>query len=125
MALLIFLPKLEGSPVGNFLTAPSFFGIASWYSESDPGINLETANGEIFDDSELTCASWDFPFDTFLKVTYLESGRSVICRVNDRGPAKRLGRLIDLTKNTFRQVAPLRAGLIHVRVEPLSQEVTG
>ena len=93
------------------------FGIASWYSESDPGINLTTANGEIFDDSQLTCASWDFPFGTYLRVTDLISGRSIVCRVNDLGPVKRLGRLIDLTRATFRKLAPLRLGLIKVKVE--------
>ena len=94
-------------------------GIASWYSESDPGINLHTANGEIFDDTQRTCASWDFPFGTLLRVTSIKNGKSVICRVNDRGPAQRLGLLIDLTSSAFREVAPLKAGLIQVKVEPL------
>lgn len=97
--------------------ADSSLGIASWYSESDPGINPTTANGEIFDDSQLTCASWDYPFGTYLRVTDLISGRSIVCRVNDRGPAKRLGRLIDLTKTAFRELAQLRFGLIQVKVE--------
>lgn len=95
------------------------FGTASWYSESDPGINLTTANGEIFDDSQFTCASWDFPFGTWLRVTNLSNGEVVFCRVNDRGPAKRLGRLIDLTKSAFHEIAPLQAGLVTVKVEPL------
>src|SRR5688572_20885134 len=71
-------------------------GVASWYSEQDPGINAQTASGEVFDDELPTCATWDFPFGTYLKVTNRFSGRSVICRVNDRGPARRLGRAIDL-----------------------------
>lgn len=92
-------------------------GIASWYSETDPGINLHTANGEIFDDRRLTCASWEYPFGTKLRVTSLKNGKTVIVRVNDRGPAKRLGRLIDLTKGAFRKIAPLERGLIEVKVE--------
>lgn len=105
-------PNVQGNLLGNVS-----FGVASWYSESDPGINLQTASGEVFDDSKRTCASWYFPFGTLLRVTSLVSGQSVVCRVNDRGPAKRLGRLIDLTKASFRQIAPLRLGLVPVKVE--------
>lgn len=97
------------------------FGTASWYSETDPFINLRTANGEIFDDTRMTCASWYFPFKTRLRVTNLRTGRSVIVVVNDRGPAKRLGRVIDLTRAAFRKIADPRAGLIQVAVEPLSR----
>jgi rare lipoprotein A len=92
------------------------YGIASWYSESDPYINLHTANGEVFDDSKLTCAAWSHKFGTRLNVTNLANGKTVTCRVNDRGPAKRLGRLIDLTKTAFREIALLRSGLVRVSV---------
>ena len=98
---------------------PVRFGIASWYSETDPGINRHTANGEIFNDSQLTCASWDFPFGTLLKVTNQTNGKSVVCRVNDRGPHKRLERLIDLTRTAFSRIASTRGGLIRVSVVPL------
>lgn len=92
------------------------YGIASWYSEKDPFINKHTANGEIFDDSQMTCASWDYPFGTRLQVVNLANGKTVICRVNDRGPSKRLGRKIDLTKAAFQKIADLRKGLIRVSV---------
>ncbi len=98
----------------------SFYGTASWYSESDPFINLRTANGEIFDDTKMTCASWNFPFGTRLKITNLQNGRSVIVRVNDRGPAKRLNRLIDLTRSAFRKIADTKTGIIKVRVSRLT-----
>ena len=103
---------------------PGKVGTASWYSESDPFINLLTANGEIFDDSKLTCASWNYPFNTRLKVTNLENGKSIVCRVNDRGPAKRLNRAVDLTKAAFRQIADPRLGLIRVRVHPLTKRLS-
>jgi len=96
-------------------------GIASWYSESDPYINLHTANGEIFDDSKMTCASWDYPFGTLLQITNVTNSRSVVCRVNDRGPARRLNRIIDLTKSAFSRIAPIRMGLVRVRVLPVPQ----
>ena len=99
-----------------------FYGLASWYSETDPAINLHTANGEIFDDTRMTCASWDFPFGTLLKVTNLKNGKSVVCRVNDRGPAKRLGRLIDVTKHAYNTIASTKSGLTEVSVAVISLE---
>ncbi len=117
--MIFFLVSPFPLPAESNFPQAQTLGIASWYSESDPGINLHTANGEIFDDAQRTCASWDFPFGTLLRVTSIKNGKSVICRVNDRGPAKRLGRLIDLTSSAFREVAPLKAGLIQVKVEPL------
>ncbi|MFC1666256.1 septal ring lytic transglycosylase RlpA family protein [Candidatus Omnitrophota bacterium] len=95
-------------------------GMASWYSEEDPGVLETTANMEQFDDTRLTCAVWQIPFDTILKVTNLENGKSVYVRVNDRGPAKRLvkkGRIIDLTKTAFSKISDLKKGLIRVKVE--------
>ena len=104
-----------------FMTAPAY-GMASWYSESDPGINRHTANGEIFDDSKLTCASWNFPFGTFVKVRNLQNGKSVVCRVNDRGPSKRFKRrVIDLTKTAFQRIAPPGMGLAEVSVRPVKE----
>lgn len=97
-------------------------GEASWYSQLDPGILLTTANMEIFNDKELTCAIWDVPFGTLIKVTNVANGRSVIVRVNDRGPAKRLvrgGRVIDLTKSAFSRLADTDEGLIRVELEIL------
>jgi rare lipoprotein A len=99
--------------------ARSFHGTASWYSETDPFINLRTANGEIFDDTRMTCASWDYPFGTRLRVTNLQNGKSVIVRVNDRGPAKRLRRIVDLTRSAFRRIADTKTGIIKVRVSRL------
>ena len=103
-------------PPRTTVPVPIYRGTASWYSETDPGINYRTANNEVFDDSKLTCASWHFPFGTYLKVENEANGESVICRVNDRGPAKRLNRLIDLTQGAFKQIAPVRKGLIRVSV---------
>lgn len=97
-------------------------GEASWYSELDPGILSTTANMEIFDDKGLTCAIWGVPFDTRIKVTSVTNGRSVIVRVNDRGPAKRLvrgGRVIDLTRSAFSRLADTDEGLIRVELEIL------
>ena len=94
-------------------------GIASWYSAADPSIHPFTASGEAFDDTKPTCASWDFPFGTYLKVVNLANGKSVVCRVNDRGPNPSLKRTIDLTKSSFKKIADTRQGLIQVAVIPL------
>ncbi len=97
-------------------------GEASWYAEFSPGIRPTTANMEIFDHDQLTCAIWDLPFNTVLLVTNKENGKTVEVRVNDRGPAKRLckeGRVIDLTKGAFEKIADLKKGLIDVKVEVL------
>lgn len=95
-------------------------GHASWYSRRDPGINRHTANNEIFDDSKLTCAMWNVPFNQKLRVTNLANGKSIVVRVNDRGPHKRFvrkGRVIDLTRTAFKQIGGTKKGLIQVQVE--------
>lgn len=94
-------------------------GIASWYSRSDKNINTFTASGEKFDDRKKTCASWDYPFGQKLIVINLISGKWVTCRVNDRGPNKRLGRLIDLTRSAFEKISHTRPGLIYVMILPV------
>jgi rare lipoprotein A len=95
-------------------------GLASWYSENDPGINKHTANNEVFDDAKFTAAMWGVPFNQLVRVTNLDNGRSVIVRVNDRGPHKRFvrqGRLIDLSKGAFNKIGDLKKGLIRIRLE--------
>ncbi|MBU0571362.1 MAG: septal ring lytic transglycosylase RlpA family protein [Candidatus Omnitrophica bacterium] len=100
-------------------TMQEILGVASWYAEFSPGIRETTANMETFDHNAMTCAIWDFPFDTFLEVTNLGNGEKVRVRVNDRGPAKRLcrkGRVIDLTMASFKKIADLAEGLVDVEV---------
>jgi len=97
-------------------------GKASWYSERDPGIRPRTANNEIFNDEGLTCAMWGVPFNQRIKVTNLDNGKSIIVRVNDRGPHKRFvrnGRIIDLTKSAFQQISSTKKGLINIQIELL------
>jgi len=104
------------------LLLPVQRGHASWYSEQDPGINIRTANNEIFDDSGFTAAMWEVPFNQSVRVTNLENGKSVVVRINDRGPHKRFvrhGRIIDLSKKAFSDLAPLDTGLIPIELELL------
>jgi rare lipoprotein A (peptidoglycan hydrolase) len=97
----------------------SFYGTASWYSKSNRAIRSRTANGDIFDDRKMTCASWDFTLGTRLKITNVRNGKSVVCTVNDRGPAKRLHRVVDLTKGAFRKIENVNKGLSKVLVTPV------
>ncbi len=70
-------------------------GIASWYG---PGFHgKHTANGEVYDQNELTAAHKTLQLPCFVRVTNLENGRSVVVRVNDRGPFSR-GRVIDVSE---------------------------
>jgi rare lipoprotein A len=92
-------------------------GIASWYSRADLGIRRTTANNETFCDRKNTCAIWGLPFNTLVRVTNMVNGKSVVVRVNDRGPAKRLvrkGRVIDLTRAAFLKIADPGDGLIPI-----------
>lgn len=91
---------------------------ASWYGGGER-LNTHTANGDRFDPTALTCASWDYPFGTILRVTNLANGRTVLVRVNDRGPAKRLRRAIDLSRAAFARLADLKKGLIRVEIVPV------
>jgi len=92
-------------------------GLASFYTIKSSG--TITANGEKFDENALTCASMDYPFNTYLKVTNIENRKSVICRVNDRGGFKKYGRIIDLSKGSFSQIANLKQGIIKVKIEKI------
>ena len=107
------------------LCAPQWQTTSSWYSRAEcvtrRNPEARTASGEKLDDNALTCAHPTLPFGTRLKVSY--NGKSIIVRVNDRGPAARLvrqGRGLDLTKGAFAQLAPLRLGLIRVTVEKVN-----
>lgn len=95
---------------------------ASWYGTTgdttDPWKHTTTANGEHFNENSLTAASWKYKLGSYVKVTNLRNGKTVIVRVNDRGPGKRLyrkGRVIDLTRGSFAKLADLRVGVIPIK----------
>lgn len=95
-------------------------GKASWYSKKSPGINRRTANNEIFDDNDMTCAIWGVGFNKRIRVTNLANGKTITVRVNDRGPHKRYvkkGRVIDLTEAAFKEIGTPKHGLIDVKLE--------
>ncbi len=97
-------------------------GIASWYGPSFYG--RPTANGEIYDGDKMTAAHKTLPLPVNVRVTNLENGRSVIVRVNDRGPFAR-GRIIDLSRRAAELLDMQRAGVARVRVTYLSRADLG
>jgi len=84
------------------------------------------ANGEKFNPELRTAASWSYPLGTRVRVTLESEGRearSVIVTITDRGPARKWveqGRIIDLSKAAFKELAPPEVGLIAVAVQPVS-----
>jgi rare lipoprotein A len=89
-------------------------GLASYYHRGLQG--RRTASGERYDGTALTCAHRTARFGTRLRVTELAGGRSVVVRVNDRGPFVR-GRVIDVSLAAARQLGIVRRGVAEVRVE--------
>ncbi len=94
-------------------------GIASWYGPKFHG-NL-TANREVFNQYEVTAAHRTLPMPSMVRVTNLENGRSIVVRVNDRGPFKN-GRIIDLSTRAAQLLGFHRQGTAKVMVQILGPE---
>lgn len=95
-------------------------GLASWYG---PGLHQNrTAGGEIFDMDALTAAHPTLPFDTRVRVTNLKNKRSVIVRINDRGPFIN-NRIIDVSMEAARKLDILDSGTARVKVEVVDDEI--
>ncbi|HZS38219.1 MAG TPA: septal ring lytic transglycosylase RlpA family protein [Polyangia bacterium] len=93
-------------------------GKCSWYGREQHG-HL-TANGEHFDMYALTAAHRTLPMNTRVKVTNLRNGRSVVVRINDRGPYAK-GRIIDVSFAAARALDMIDAGVVPARVEILGR----
>ena len=98
-------------------------GVASWYgyeTRNKKGGHM-TANGEAFDPEGLNAAHKYLPLPTFVKVTNLENNRSIILRVNDRGPFVK-GRIIDLSAGAAKKLGYYKKGTARVLVEAIDVE---
>jgi rare lipoprotein A (peptidoglycan hydrolase) len=94
-------------------------GTVSWYGGQFH--KRPTASGEIFNTNALTMAHPTLPFGTKVKVTNLGNGRSVVVRVNDRGPF--IGhRIADLSRAAAETLGMMRRGVAHVRMEILGED---
>ncbi len=90
---------------------------ASWYGPRFHG--KLTANGEIFDQETLTAAHKSYRFGTLLKITNPAANKSVIVRINDRGPYI-AGRELDLSKAAARELGMLHKGVARIKVEEVT-----
>ena len=109
----ILAPAPAVSPTsGRYLAT----GEASYYGNELAG--NRTANGERFNPQALTAAHRSLPMGTRLRVTNVANGKSVVVRINDRGPFAR-GRILDVSLAAARQIAMIRSGTARVRLEIL------
>ena len=91
-------------------------GMASYYADEFNG--RKTSNGEVYDMHSLTAAHRTLPFNTKIRVVNLENGKSVVVRVNDRGPFKD-DRIIDLSLRAATEIGLIANGTAPVRLEVL------
>jgi rare lipoprotein A (peptidoglycan hydrolase) len=126
----LFAVMLAGCSSQNFTPAPpatsyyssppqSYRGtrteVASWYGPGFAG--RRTSNGEVYNPEGLTAASKTLPLGSHVRVTNPDTGRSVVVRINDRGPYVR-GRSLDLSHGAARQIGLTSAGVARVQVTP-------
>jgi peptidoglycan lytic transglycosylase len=102
---------------GPRLTGPGhgLIGLASYYGQGEV-----TATGERFDPSGMTAAHRTLPFGTRVRVTRVDTGNSIVVRINDRGPFKP-GRVIDLSEGAAENLGITGVGLAQVRLEVLGR----
>jgi rare lipoprotein A len=129
ITLSLTLAALAGCTTPSFRSTPSDdndadrysghyneSGEASYYGAKHQG--KKTASGERFDQAQLTAAHRTLPFGTQVRVTNLDNNKSVVVRINDRGPFNRK-RLIDISKSAAQQLDMLKTGTAPVRVQSL------
>ena len=110
---------VKSSATTNIIT-----GLATYYARKFEG-NL-TATGEVFHHTDLTAASNFFALNTWVKVTNLLSGKSIVVRINDRmhPDMSKKGRVLDLTMTGAKQLKIVNRGIAKVKIEPLSSKQT-
>lgn len=95
------------------------YGTASYYSNSFNG--KKTANGEIYSHKKMTAACNVLPLGTWIKVTNLRNGKSVIVKTNDRLHT-RMKRVVDLSREAADKLDYIKSGLTRVRVEVIGKK---
>ena len=127
MRLFLFIALLVG---GIYLFADDttevkaakpkiLYGTASFYSNSFNG--KKTANGEIYSHKKMTAACNVLPLGTWIKVTNLRNGKSVVVKTNDRLHSK-MKRVVDLSREAADKLDYVRSGLTRVRVEVIGKK---
>lgn len=95
------------------------YGKASYYADKFHG--GKTASGEIYDHSKKTAAHLTLPFGTKVRVTNQANKKSVVVKINDRGPFVK-GRIIDLSKSAAEKLKFLDKGIVDVKIEVLNHK---
>ncbi len=113
-----FLPRKQVVGEHSVAVGTVFYGKASYYGKKFHG--RLTSNGETFDMNKLTAAHRSLPFGTKLKVTNLKNNKSVVVRINDRGPFKTT-RIIDLSKGAAIKLAMIGDGVADVKLEVIGK----
>jgi len=103
------------APAGD--TAIKDTGICSYYSSKFEG--RRTTSGERFSNNALTAAHREYPMGTKLRLTNVKNGKSVVVRVNDRGPFVK-GRDISVTRRAAKELGFVKAGFTEVKIEKVS-----
>jgi rare lipoprotein A len=120
-AAFVSLTLLAGAGAGQAeekaAVVKTISGPASWYGGKFHG--RLTANGERFDKAKLTAAHKTLPFGTKVRVTNRDNGRSVVVRINDRGPFVG-NRVIDLSQGAASAVGMIDSGVARVTIDVLS-----
>ncbi len=94
------------------------FGVASYYADAFDG--RKTASGEVYNKSKMTAAHKELPFGTMIRVTRLDNKKSVVLRVNDRGPFIS-GRVVELSTSAAQKIGLIRDGIAEVKVEVVKE----
>lgn len=116
--ILVFFLLLNFVPLSKALYAKTEnfvqVGLACYYNNKHHG--KKTASGEIYDKHKFTAAHRTLPFGTYVKVTRLDNNKSVVVKINDRGPFGK-GRIIDLSYAAAQKLDMIRKGIIKVKIE--------
>jgi len=112
----VTLPK-RTRPADNAAPTYTEEGNASWYGV--PFHGRKASNGEIYDMNKLTAAHRTLPFDSMVRVTNLNNGKTTMVRITDRGPFVD-NRIIDLSKAAAQEIESIGPGIVPVRIEVLS-----
>ena len=120
IGLLFFSSNLFAGDTTETKSKPKIlYGTASFYSNSFNG--KKTANGEIYSHKKMTAACNVLPLGTWIKVTNLRNGKSVVVKTNDRLHS-RMKRVVDLSKEAADKLGYLKSGLTRVKVEVLGNK---
>lgn len=123
-------PQVLGAPAEGEARGEAGFSIpgfaeigeASWYGGDGDGFEgRATASGESYDPERLTCAHRTLPLGSHVEIENLETRRSVILRVNDRGPFIR-GRIVDVSRRAARELGFIGRGTAKVRLRPVTPD---